>query len=98
MKRWVMRTSLAATMLTRSSMALVAPVRPLRAASRLFSTPSPPANYELEGTVVHVGERMTFSSGRSKVEFIVKTQEQYPQEIRFDVWNERQDVRLCCST
>lgn len=50
------------------------------------------SSFELEGRLIEVGDILEFDSGRRKREFVVRTNELYPQEIKFDVWNERCDL------
>ena len=39
---------------------------------------------KINGTIKVIGELQTWDSGFSKVEFVVTTQEQYPQDIKFE--------------
>ncbi|MEM8867843.1 MAG: DUF3127 domain-containing protein [Verrucomicrobiota bacterium] len=40
--------------------------------------------YELSGTVKEIFEEQTFGSGFNKREFVVTTEDKYPQEIKFE--------------
>ena len=40
---------------------------------------------KINGTIKVIGELKTWDSGFSKVEFVVTTQEQYPQDVRFEI-------------
>lgn len=44
-----------------------------------------PLAFEMEGTVEHIGETQTFASGFQKREFVLKTDGDYPQSIKFEV-------------
>ena len=46
-------------------------------------------SYELEGAVKLVMDTQTFSSGFTKREFVVTTEENYPQDVKFEVVKER---------
>ena len=37
----------------------------------------------MEGTISKIGEVQTFESGFAKIEFVVTTEEMYPQEVKF---------------
>ncbi len=41
-------------------------------------------SYELQGKVKVIMDTQTFSSGFTKREFVVTTQDQYPQDIKFE--------------
>ena len=43
------------------------------------------SQYELEGSIKKVFEMQTFNSGFTKREFVVTTDEKYPQDIKFEV-------------
>jgi single-strand DNA-binding protein len=45
--------------------------------------------YEIKGTVAKILDPQTFSSGFTKREFIVQTDEKYPQSIKFECVKER---------
>jgi hypothetical protein len=47
------------------------------------------ASYELSGKLKVVMETQTFGSGFTKREFVVTTEEQYPQEIKFELIKEK---------
>jgi len=40
-------------------------------------------SYDMEGTISKIGEVQTFESGFAKIEFVVTTEEMYPQEVKF---------------
>ena len=46
------------------------------------------------GTIKVIGELQTFDSGFSKVEFVLTTDEQYPQDIKFEAVKEKADKFL----
>ncbi|KAK7249640.1 hypothetical protein SO694_00004165 [Aureococcus anophagefferens] len=39
-------------------------------------------SYDMEGTISKIGEVQTFESGFAKIEFVVTTEEMYPQEVK----------------
>lgn len=39
---------------------------------------------KIKGTIIKIGELQTFDSGFIKVEFVVKTEGDYPQEVKFE--------------
>jgi hypothetical protein len=41
--------------------------------------------YELQGKVIKIDDVQTFGSGFTKREFVVRTEEQYPQDIKFEL-------------
>ena len=45
--------------------------------------------FEIEGTLIKVMEPMTFPSGFVKREFIVRTDEMYPQEVKFELFKDK---------
>lgn len=47
------------------------------------------ASFELTGKLKTVMETQTFSSGFTKREFVVTTDEQYPQDIKFELIKEK---------
>jgi len=47
------------------------------------------ASYELSGKLKVVMETQTFGSGFTKREFVVTTEEQYPQDIKFELVKEK---------
>jgi single-strand DNA-binding protein len=50
------------------------------------------ASFKLENVkIVRIGEIKEFSSGFKKVEFVVETQEQYPQTLKFEATKENAD-------
>ncbi|MEY3399072.1 MAG: hypothetical protein RL220_1666 [Bacteroidota bacterium] len=44
---------------------------------------------ELTGKMRHIGEEKSFPSGFTKREFVITTEEQYPQEIPFELFKEK---------
>ena len=42
-------------------------------------------SYELEGNIKVIMDTQTFDSGFSKREFVVTTEEDYPQDVKFEV-------------
>lgn len=49
---------------------------------------------EVKGTIKQIGELQTFESGFQKVEFVLTTDEQYPQDIKFECLKEKADNLL----
>ncbi len=47
---------------------------------------------ELGGRIKVIFDTQTFDSGFKKREFVVTTQEQYPQDIKFELYNDKVDV------
>ncbi len=47
------------------------------------------ASYELSGKLKKVMEVQSFSSGFTKREFVVTTEEQYPQDIKFELYKDK---------
>ncbi len=47
------------------------------------------ASYELTGKLKTVLEMQSFSSGFTKREFVVTTEEQYPQDIKFELYKDK---------
>lgn len=47
------------------------------------------ASYELTGKLKTVLEVQSFSSGFTKREFVVTTEEQYPQDIKFELYKDK---------
>ena len=45
--------------------------------------------YDITGTVVRVMETQTFPSGFSKREFVIETDEKYPQKVKLECIKER---------
>lgn len=45
--------------------------------------------YEMEGTVKLIEETQTFSSGFSKREFVITTEDKYPQDVKFECTKEK---------
>ena len=50
------------------------------------------ASYEMTGTLKVKGETQSFPSGFSKRPFVITTQEQYPQDVQFELTKERTAV------
>lgn len=46
------------------------------------------------GTIKQIGELQTFDSGFTKVEFVLTTEDQYPQEVKFEMVKEKADKFL----
>jgi single-strand DNA-binding protein len=42
-------------------------------------------SYELTGTITHIFDAMEFESGFKKREFVVKTDGEYPQDVKFEM-------------
>lgn len=40
--------------------------------------------YEASGEVIQIGDLQTFGSGFTKKEFVIRTADRYPQEIKFE--------------
>ena len=47
---------------------------------------------ELKGTIKKIGETQTFASGFQKREFIILTQEQFPQPINIELLGDKIDI------
>lgn len=47
---------------------------------------------EVNGTIKEIFDTQTFASGFSKREFVLTTEEQYPQQIKFEMVKERADA------
>ena len=47
--------------------------------------------YELKGTLVKMMDRQDFPSGFFKRDFVVRTEEQYPQDVKFTLVKEKVD-------
>ncbi len=45
--------------------------------------------YEMEGTVKVIEETQTFASGFSKREFVITTEDKYPQDVKFECTKEK---------
>jgi hypothetical protein len=52
---------------------------------------------ELTGTIKEISDVQTFPSGFSKREFVITTQEQYPQHVKFEMVKERADILQSCA-
>jgi len=46
---------------------------------------------KINGTIKVIGELQTWDSGFSKVEFVITTKEEYPQDIKFEIVKEKAD-------
>jgi len=46
---------------------------------------------KLSGTIKQIGEKQTFDSGFCKVEFVLTTNEQYPQDVKFEIVKDKAD-------
>ena len=46
---------------------------------------------KLKGTIKVIGEKQTFDSGFQKVEFVVTTEDQYPQDVKFEIVQDKCD-------
>lgn len=46
---------------------------------------------KLTGTIKVIGEKQVFESGFQKVEFVVTTNEMYPQDVKFDIVQDKVD-------
>ena len=46
---------------------------------------------KLNGTIKVIGEKQTFDSGFQKVEFVVTTEDQYPQDVKFEIVQDKCD-------
>jgi hypothetical protein len=47
---------------------------------------------KLNGTIKHVGEIQEFDSGFKKLEFVITTDETYPQDVKFEVVKEKAET------
>lgn len=47
--------------------------------------------YEMKGTLVKMMDRQDFPSGFFKRDFVVRTEEQYPQDVKFTLVKEKVD-------
>lgn len=48
--------------------------------------------FEISGTIKEIMDLQTFASGFTKREFVLTTQEQYPQQIKFEMVKEKADI------
>lgn len=46
---------------------------------------------KLTGTIKQIGELQTFDSGFTKVEFVITTDETYPQDVKFEAVKDKAD-------
>jgi len=46
---------------------------------------------KLTGSIKVIGEKQTWDSGFSKVEFVITTNEQYPQDVKFEIVKDKAD-------
>ncbi len=51
-----------------------------------------PPMYEMEGTVKVIEEMQTFSSGFTKREFVLTTEEKFPQDVKFECTKEKVEL------
>ena len=49
-------------------------------------------SYEMTGTVKKVMDLMTFDSGFTKREFVITTQDQYPQDVKFETVRDKTSI------
>jgi hypothetical protein len=49
-------------------------------------------NVEISGKIKEIFEEQTFNSGFKKVEFVVTTQEQYPQDLKLELIQDKTDL------
>ena len=47
------------------------------------------SEFKIIGTIKQIGEVQTFDSGFCKREFVITTEDQYPQEIKFEAIKEK---------
>jgi len=48
--------------------------------------------YEIAGTVKEIGDTQTFASGFTKREFVITTDENYPQDVKLEVIKDKCDM------
>lgn len=48
--------------------------------------------YEMKGTLIKMMDRQDFPSGFFKRDFVVRSEEQYPQDVKFTLTKERVEV------
>lgn len=48
--------------------------------------------YEMKGTLVKIMDRQDFPSGFYKRDFVVRSEEQYPQDVKFTLTKERVEM------
>ena len=46
---------------------------------------------KLQGKIKVIGEEQKFDSGFRKLEFVITTNDQYPQDVKFDIVNDKID-------
>ena len=73
--------TMALLLAARSARSFVARAPAVRPPSARAMTSS--GSYDMEGTISKIGEVQTFESGFAKIEFVVTTEEMYPQEVKF---------------
>jgi hypothetical protein len=49
---------------------------------------------KINGKIKVIGEKQTWDSGFTKVEFVITTAEQYPQDIKFEIVKDKADSFL----
>ena len=47
------------------------------------------AGYEMVGTIKHIMDEKTFPSGFTKREFVISSEEEYPQDVKFVLFKEK---------
>ena len=47
---------------------------------------------QLTGTIKLIGEKQVFDSGFQKVEFVITTKDEYPQDIKFEITKEKAET------
>lgn len=47
------------------------------------------SEFKIIGTIKQIGEMQTFDSGFCKREFVITTEDQYPQEVKFEAIKEK---------
>ncbi len=49
------------------------------------------SDLKLTGKIKLIGEKQTFDSGFQKIEFVLTTNDQYPQDVKFEVLKDKVD-------
>ena len=49
-------------------------------------------SYEVSGKIIKIFDEQTFNSGFTKREFVVQTQEQYPQPIKLELYKDKCEI------
>lgn len=47
---------------------------------------------KIQGSIIKIDETQTFDSGFQKREFVIKTDDKYPQEIKFELLKDKCDI------